>query len=79
MGGDALGPVTVICPSIGDCQGQEVGLGGLVSRGRGEGIEKGITFQMQIKKISNKNGRKKKNLKHSNKLSNICVNQQRKL
>jgi hypothetical protein len=24
--------------SIGDCQNQEVGVGGLVSRGRGEGI-----------------------------------------
>jgi hypothetical protein len=38
MGGEALGPVTVLCPSIGNCQGQEVGVGGLVSRGEGKGI-----------------------------------------
>jgi hypothetical protein len=43
MGGEALGPVKVMCPSIGECQGQEVGVGGLVSKEkgrRGEG-EKG--------------------------------------
>ena len=38
MGGEALGPVKVLCPSIGECQGQEVGVGGLGSRGTGEGI-----------------------------------------
>ena len=38
MGEDALGPVKVLFPSIGECQGQEVGVGGLVSRGREEGI-----------------------------------------
>jgi hypothetical protein len=38
MGGEALGPVKVICPSIGDCQGQEKGVGGLVSKGMGERI-----------------------------------------
>jgi len=37
-GGEALGPMKVICPSIGDCQGQEAGVGGLVSRGKGERI-----------------------------------------
>jgi hypothetical protein len=31
MGGDALSPVKVLCPSIGECQGQEAGVGGLVS------------------------------------------------
>ena len=54
MGGEALGPVKVLCPSIGDCQGPEVGVSGLVSRGRegkdrgfSEGkLGKGITFQM---------------------------------
>jgi hypothetical protein len=58
MGGKALGPVKVLCPSIGKCQGKEAGVGGLVSRGwevgwgcRGrrfsEGkLEKGITFDM---------------------------------
>jgi hypothetical protein len=42
-----------ICPSIGECQGQEVGVGGLVSRGRGKGwgllegkLGKEITFEM---------------------------------
>jgi hypothetical protein len=38
MGGEALGPVKVLCPSIGECQGQEVEVCGLVSRGREEGI-----------------------------------------
>jgi hypothetical protein len=35
---EALGPVKVQCPSIGECLGQEAGVGGLVSRGRGKGI-----------------------------------------
>jgi hypothetical protein len=34
MGGEALGPVKVLCPSVGECQGQEEGVGGLVSRVR---------------------------------------------
>jgi hypothetical protein len=38
MGGDALGPVKVLCPSIVECQGQEAGVGRLVSRGSVEGI-----------------------------------------
>ena len=38
MGGEDLGPVKVLCPSIGECQGQEVGVGELVSRGRWEGM-----------------------------------------
>ena len=39
MGGEALGPVKVLCPSIGECQGQEAGVGKLVRRGRGKGME----------------------------------------
>jgi hypothetical protein len=35
MGGEAFGPVKVLCPSIGKCQGQEVGMDGLLNRGRG--------------------------------------------
>ena len=35
---EALGPVKVRCPSIGECQGQEVGVDEFVSRGRREGI-----------------------------------------
>ena len=38
MGGEALGPVKVLCPSVGECQDQEAGVGGLVSRGMGERI-----------------------------------------
>jgi hypothetical protein len=33
-----LGPVKALCLSIGEYLGQEAGVGGLVSRGRGEGI-----------------------------------------
>jgi hypothetical protein len=52
MGGEALVPVKALCPSLGECQGQEVG--GLVSRGNRERIEgfwrgKGTTFEMYIK------------------------------
>jgi hypothetical protein len=63
MGGEALGPKKALCPSVGEFQGQEAGVGGLVSMGRGEERGKGcflegklgtwITFEMQIKKISN--------------------------
>jgi hypothetical protein len=38
MGGEALGPVKALGPSIGECQGQEAGVGGLGNRGRKEGI-----------------------------------------
>ena len=38
MGGEALGIAKIICPSTGECQGQEVGVGGLGSRGMEEGI-----------------------------------------
>ena len=38
MGGEALGPVKTLCPSIGECLGQEAGEGGLVRRWREEGI-----------------------------------------
>jgi hypothetical protein len=37
MGGEALGPVKVLCPCIGKCQGQEAGIGELGNRGRGRG------------------------------------------
>ena len=38
MGGEALGPVKALCLSVVECQGQEVGVGRLVSRGREEGM-----------------------------------------
>jgi hypothetical protein len=31
VGGEAVGSVNVLCPSIGECQGQEAGAGRLVS------------------------------------------------
>ena len=54
MGGEVLGPVKVLCPSIGECLGKEAGVGGLVSRGivggdRGVSerkLGKGITLEM---------------------------------
>jgi hypothetical protein len=38
MGGEALGPVKALCPSVGECQEREVGVGGLGRRGMGDGI-----------------------------------------
>jgi len=38
MGGEVLGPVKVLCPSIGECQVQEAGVSGLGSRGGSKGI-----------------------------------------
>jgi hypothetical protein len=38
IGGEALGLVKILSASIRECQGQELGVGGLKSRGRGEGI-----------------------------------------
>jgi hypothetical protein len=35
MGGEALGLVKIICPSTGECQGQEAGVGGLGAHGTG--------------------------------------------
>jgi hypothetical protein len=54
MGGEALGLVKVLCHNIGECQGQEAGVGGLGSRVRGESdsgfserkIRKRIIFEM---------------------------------
>jgi hypothetical protein len=37
MGGEALCPVKVLCPSVGECQGQEVGVGVLGNRVEGRG------------------------------------------
>jgi hypothetical protein len=51
MGGEALGLVKIICPSIGECQ--EAGVGGLGSRAGGwyrglseRKLGKGIAFEM---------------------------------
>jgi hypothetical protein len=40
MVGEALGIVKIICPSTGECQSQEVGVGGL--GGRAGGGYKGV-------------------------------------
>jgi hypothetical protein len=46
MGGKALGPVKVLCPSIGKCQSQEAGVW-VGEQREGEGkLGKGITFKM---------------------------------
>jgi hypothetical protein len=50
MGGEALAPVKALCPSIVECQGQEVGVGGLGSRGNVEGIG---GFQRETRKGDN--------------------------
>jgi hypothetical protein len=47
---EAFGPVKVLCPSIGECQSQEVGVCGLVSRRRREEI--GV-FGMETRKGDN--------------------------
>jgi hypothetical protein len=50
MGGEALGPVKALCPSVGECQGQEAHVGRMVSRRGGGPSEgkpgKGTTFEM---------------------------------
>jgi hypothetical protein len=53
MGGEALGLAKIICPSTGECQGQEAGVVGFgsrvggVYRGLSERIlAKGIAFEM---------------------------------
>jgi hypothetical protein len=35
LGGEALGLAKIICPSTGECQGQEAGVGGLGNRAGG--------------------------------------------
>ena len=47
MGGEALGLAKIICPNIGEYQGQEAGVDGLESRVGGEGIRDfGIAFEL---------------------------------
>jgi hypothetical protein len=42
VGVEALGPMKVLCPSVGKCQGQEAGKGRLVSNGEVEGMGGGF-------------------------------------
>jgi hypothetical protein len=56
MGEEALGLVKIICPSTGECQGQEAGVGGLGSRAGGGEVY--WTFREETRKggsISNVN------------------------
>ena len=53
MGGETIGPMKVLCPSIGECLGQEAGVGGLGMGERGvhrgflkRKLGKGITFEI---------------------------------
>jgi hypothetical protein len=39
MGGEALGPLKALSPSLGECQDREAGVSGLVSKGRVDGME----------------------------------------
>jgi hypothetical protein len=50
---EVLCPVKALCPSVGECQGQEAGVGGLVSRGEREGIEGGCFFGGETRKGDN--------------------------
>jgi hypothetical protein len=55
MGGETLGLARIICPSIGECQGQEVGVGGLGEQwgvGGGEGGYRGFWERKLGKGIS---------------------------
>jgi hypothetical protein len=74
MVGETLGLAKIICPSKGECQGQEAGVSGLGIRVGGvyrrlseRKLGKGIAFEMKMKKISNlkmSKKRKKKNKKN---------------
>jgi hypothetical protein len=54
MAGEVIGPVTVLCPNVGGCQGQETGLVGFGEHGEvggGRGFSecktgKGIIFKI---------------------------------
>jgi hypothetical protein len=53
MRGEALGLAKIICPIIGECQGQEAGVGGLGNRVEGgyrglseRKLGKGIAFEV---------------------------------
>ena len=47
MRGETLRPVKVLCPSVGESQEREAGVGGLVSRGEGwiRGIFRGVMLK----------------------------------
>ena len=53
MGEEAHGSVKALCPSAGRGQDQEAGVGGLVSRARGLGIEGGCFFEGKTRNWDN--------------------------
>jgi hypothetical protein len=44
---EAHGPVKDQCASVGECQDREVGVDGLVSRGREDGVGVGVVGEMR--------------------------------
>ena len=52
MGGEALGPVKVLCPNIGECQGQEAGVGRLGSRVRVGVGDRGFSERNELPDIA---------------------------
>jgi hypothetical protein len=47
---EALSPVKAQCPSVRECHDRDMGVGGLVSRGKGDGI--GV-FRREMRKGDN--------------------------
>jgi hypothetical protein len=52
MGGEALGPVKALCPNVGECHGQEAGVGGLREKTEG-GNEGRVFFRGETRKGNN--------------------------
>jgi hypothetical protein len=52
MGGEALCPMKAVSPSMGKFQGQKMGVGGLVSRGRGKEMGEAV-FGWETRKGDN--------------------------
>jgi hypothetical protein len=46
MKGEALGLVKAQCHSVGECQDRQAGVGGLVSKERGNGMGGGVVGEM---------------------------------
>ena len=44
---EALGLVMAGCPNVAECQDREVGVDGLVSRGREDGVGVGVVGEMR--------------------------------
>jgi hypothetical protein len=74
MGGEALGPVKVLCPSVGECLCQKAGVGRLVSRGREQGVCMGrVFFRGGIRKGDNIGNVNKENIQWEKRLTIIAL------